>query len=75
MKRKPCQCAKCYDKRVERFVAGSLTFDEFILATMDRPTPAPASCSMLTPEVARPPRGLVKRVIWSVLGTLNRYVR
>jgi hypothetical protein len=73
VKRKPCQCAKCYDKRTERFVNGALSFDEFIQATMDRPTPAPASCSVLQRE-ATPPRG-AKRVIWAIIDTFNRFVR
>lgn len=74
MKRKPCQCSKCYDKRCERFVSAEITFDEFIQATMDRPTPAPASCSVLQRE-AIPPRGWFKRVTWAVLARVNRYVR
>jgi hypothetical protein len=57
---------------VSAFVAGALSFDEFIQATIARPTPAPASCTRLQLEarVRRP--SLFKRAIWAVFDFWNQ---
>jgi hypothetical protein len=77
VRRRPCQCARCYDRRVERFVSGVMTFDEFSRTSPtinEPPQPAPASCSALQREATQPV-GWFKRVVWTVLARINRYVR